>query len=96
MGFFANRLRPDYLLRRVLGVRTADGKGAKVTKLTKGEVLMANIGSTAAGAKVRDVKLDAAILTLNAPACTAVNEKIAISRRIEKHWRLIGWAHIRA
>jgi translation initiation factor 2 subunit 3 len=84
------------LLRRVLGVRTADGKGAKVTKLAKGEVLMANIGSTSAGAKVRDVKLDAAILTLTTPACTAIGEKIAISRRIEKHWRLIGWAHIRA
>lgn len=38
-----------YLLRRLLGVKTADGKQAKVAKLAKNEVLMANIGSTATG-----------------------------------------------
>ncbi|KAF2159072.1 hypothetical protein M409DRAFT_30491 [Zasmidium cellare ATCC 36951] len=83
-----------YLLRRLLGVKTADGKQAKVAKLTKNEVLMVNIGSTATGAKVVAVRADAAKLQLTSPACTAVNEKIALSRRIEKHWRLIGWATI--
>lgn len=83
-----------YLLRRLLGVKTADGKQAKVAKLTKNEVLMVNIGSTATGAKVLAVRADAAKLQLTSPACTAVNEKIALSRRIEKHWRLIGWATI--
>ncbi|VDN38225.1 unnamed protein product [Gongylonema pulchrum] len=29
------------------------------------------------------------------PICTEVNEKISLSRRIEKHWRLIGWGTIR-
>jgi translation initiation factor 2 subunit 3 len=84
------------LLRRILGVRSTDGKGAKVTKLTKDEVLMVNIGSTSTGAKVAGVKLDAAILLLTTPTCTQVGEKIALSRRIEKHWRLIGWGHINA
>ncbi|CAG8256957.1 unnamed protein product [Penicillium salamii] len=83
-----------FLLRRLLGVKTADGKQAKVAKLTKNEVLMVNIGSTATGAKVLGVKADAAKLSLTSPACTEVGEKIAISRRIEKHWRLIGWANI--
>merc|ERR1712093_292114 len=83
-----------YLLRRLLGVKTADGKQAKVAKLAKNEVLMVNIGSTATGAKVMGVKADAAKLTLTNPACTAIGEKIALSRRIEKHWRLIGWANI--
>lgn len=32
-----------YLLRRLLGVKTADGKQAKVAKLTKNEVLMVNM-----------------------------------------------------
>lgn len=36
-----------FLLRRLLGVKTTDGKQAKVAKLTKNEVLMVNIGSTA-------------------------------------------------
>ena len=80
-----------FLLRRLLGVKTADGKQAKVAKLTKNEILMVNIGSTAAGAKVIAVKADAAKLQLTNPACTALGEKIALSRRIEKHWRLIGW-----
>ncbi|KAB8301996.1 hypothetical protein MFRU_021g00200 [Monilinia fructicola] len=85
-----------YLLRRLLGVKTADGKQAKVTKLTKNEVLMVNIGSTATGAKVMAVKQDAAKLLLTNPACTNIGEKVALSRRIEKHWRLIGWATIAA
>jgi translation initiation factor 2 subunit 3 len=36
-----------FLLRRLLGVKTTDGKQAKVTKLVKSEILMVNIGSTA-------------------------------------------------
>lgn len=83
-----------FLLRRLLGVKTADGKQAKVAKLTKNEVLMVNIGSTATGAKVIAVKADVAKLQLTSPACTQDGEKIALSRRIEKHWRLIGWATI--
>ncbi|CRG87990.1 Eukaryotic translation initiation factor 2 subunit gamma [Talaromyces islandicus] len=83
-----------FLLRRLLGVKSADGKQAKVAKLSKNEVLMVNIGSTATGAKVVGVKADAAKLVLTNPACTNIGEKIAISRRIEKHWRLIGWANI--
>jgi translation initiation factor 2 subunit 3 len=83
-----------FLLRRLLGVKTADGKQAKVAKLAKNEILMVNIGSTATGAKVMGVKADAAKLSLTSPACTEIGEKIALSRRIEKHWRLIGWANI--
>ncbi|THW81043.1 eukaryotic translation initiation factor 2 gamma subunit [Aureobasidium pullulans] len=85
-----------FLLRRLLGVKTADGKQAKVAKLAKNEVLMVNIGSTATGAKVVAVKADAARLQLTSPACTEIGEKVALSRRIEKHWRLIGWATILA
>jgi len=85
-----------FLLRRLLGVKTEDGKQAKVSKLAKNEVLMVNIGSTATGAKVLGVKADVAKLSLTSPACTEIGEKIALSRRIEKHWRLIGWANITA
>lgn len=86
-----------FLLRRLLGVKTTEGKqGTKVSKLAANEILMVNIGSTAAGAKVLAVKGDAAKLQLTTPACTAIGEKIALSRRIEKHWRLIGWGKITA
>jgi translation initiation factor 2 subunit 3 len=88
-------LEVDYfLLRRLLGVKTEDGEQVKVGKLTKNELLMVNIGSTAAGAKVINVKADAAKLSLTTPNCTKVGEKVAISRRHERHWRLIGWATI--
>lgn len=85
-----------FLLRRLLGVKTEEGKQAKVSKLAKNEVLMVNIGSTATGAKVLAIKADVAKLSLTSPACTEIGEKIALSRRIEKHWRLIGWAVITA
>ena len=34
-------------------------------------------------------------ITLTQPVCTQENEKIALSRRVDKHWRLIGWGEIR-
>jgi translation initiation factor 2 subunit 3 len=51
---------------------------------------MCNVGSTATGAKVLAVKADICKLSLTQPACTELGEKVALSRRIEKHWRLIG------
>ncbi|KAJ3182216.1 hypothetical protein HDU85_003258 [Gaertneriomyces sp. JEL0708] len=84
-----------FLLRRLLGVKSEDKKQAKVQKLTKGEVLMVNIGSTSTGGRVLSVKEDMAKIVLNTPACTEIGEKIALSRRIVKHWRLIGWGTIR-
>ena len=106
-----------FLLRRLLGVRTeGDKKAAKVClnssvahfqvqKLSKGEVLMVNIGSLSTGGRVTAVKADLAKITLTQPVCTEVcvlvvpswqqGEKIALSRRVERHWRLIGWGQIR-
>ena len=60
-------------------------RAVKVGKLTKNELLMVNIRSTAAGAKVINVKADAAKLSLTTPTCTEIEEKIAISRRHERH-----------
>mmetsp|Transcript_20526 Transcript_20526/g.29461 ORF Transcript_20526/g.29461 Transcript_20526/m.29461 type:complete len:498 (+) Transcript_20526:102-1595(+) len=90
-----------YLLRRLLGVKTTEGtKQAKVQKLSKGEVLMVNIGSTATGGKVVKVLEGpsgepVARIVLTQPVCTQEGEKIALSRRVDKHWRLIGWGEIR-
>jgi translation initiation factor 2 subunit 3 len=85
-----------FLMKRLLGVKTADGKQAKIEKLSKNDMLMVNIGSTSTGGKVLAVKKDAAKLALTSPACTAPGEKVALSRRYEKHWRLIGWATVAA
>ena len=48
-----------FLLRRLLGVKTdGDGKQGKVQKLTKGEILMVNIGSTSTGDRIVATKVD--------------------------------------
>jgi translation initiation factor 2 gamma subunit (eIF-2gamma) len=79
-----------FLLRRLLGVKTEDKKQTKVAKLVKGELLLINIGSTSTGGRVLSVKADLAKIQLTSPACTEIGEKVALSRRIEKHWRLVG------
>ena len=87
-----------YLLRRLLGVKTSDGgKGAKVAKLEKNEMLLVNIGSTSTGGRVLACKDDdhRARIELSTPVCTQQGEKVALSRRVDKHWRLIGWGQIR-
>ena len=60
----------------------------QVQKLTKGEMLMVNIGSTSTGGRVVAVAGDAvAKFSLTAPVCTQEDEKIALSRRVEGNWR---------
>eukprot|EP00172_Hildenbrandia_rubra_P003361 Plantae.Rhodophyta-Hildenbrandia_rubra.ctg5271.p1 GENE.Plantae.Rhodophyta-Hildenbrandia_rubra.ctg5271~~Plantae.Rhodophyta-Hildenbrandia_rubra.ctg5271.p1 ORF type:complete len:463 (+),score=79.52 Plantae.Rhodophyta-Hildenbrandia_rubra.ctg5271:80-1468(+) len=84
-----------YLLRRLLGMKTeGQRKQSKVQKLTKGEILMVNIGSTSTGGRVLAVKGDLAKFGLQKPVCTSKGEKIALSRRVDNHWRLIGWGQI--
>ncbi|KAJ2818168.1 eukaryotic translation initiation factor 2 subunit gamma, partial [Coemansia furcata] len=82
------------LLRRLLGVKTDSKKQSKVAHLAKNEVIMVNIGSTAVGARILGVKDDLAKLMLKDPACADKGDNVALSRRIESHWRLIGWASI--
>lgn len=45
---------------------------------------------------LRQVKGDLAKLQLTSPVCTKEGEKLALSRRVEKHWRLIGWGKIQS
>jgi len=48
---------------------------------------MVNIGSLSTGGRVLAVKADLAKIVLTQPVCTETGEKIALSRRVEKHWR---------
>ncbi|CAO3623602.1 unnamed protein product [Cunninghamella blakesleeana] len=84
-----------FLLRRLLGVKTDDKKQAKVSKLSKNELLLVNIGSVSTGGRVVGVKADLAKIVLTGPTCTEVGDKVALSRKIERHWRLIGWGKIK-
>lgn len=57
--------------------------------MSKNEVLMVNIGSLSTGGRVIAVKADLAKVGLTNPVCTEIGEKIALSRRVEKHWRYV-------
>lgn len=94
-GIFVKLEVSYYLLKRLLGVRTeGDKKAAKVQKLVKNEVLLVNIGSLSTGGRVIATKVDLAKIALTNPVCTEIGEKVALSRRVENHWRLIGWGQI--
>ena len=65
----------------------------KVAKLSKGEVLMLNIGSMCTGARVVAVKADLAKLQLTSPVCTKVrrcNLRRGEFRARETHPPVIG------
>lgn len=85
-----------YLASRLLGVKADDPKKAKVTKLIVGETLFVNIGASQTGGRLLAVKGSTVTIALTTPACTEKGEKIALSRRIDKHWRLIGWGKVKA
>ena len=79
------------MIRCLLGVCTeGDKKVAKVSKLSKNEVLMVNIGSLTSGERVITVKADLAKFSLINPVCTAMGEKIAISKRVMGYCGLSG------
>jgi translation initiation factor 2 gamma subunit (eIF-2gamma) len=84
-----------FLLSKLLGVKGDGENKGKIQKLAKGEVLMVNIGSTSTGGRIIAVKKDLAKIALTQPVCTDIGEKLALSRRVEKHFRLIGWGKIR-
>lgn len=84
------------LLLRILGLKTSAPKQSKIFNLQKDEILMLNIGSTSTGGRIFAMKGDLAKVSLVSPVCTSIGQKVAISRRIESHWRLIGWGSIRS
>jgi len=62
--------------------------------LSKKENIQVNIGSTVTTATVMSVEQDVCRITLNQPVCCDIDEKVTISRRIDRNWRLIGWGKI--
>jgi translation initiation factor 2 subunit 3 len=48
---------------------------------------MINVGSTSVGGKVLAVKADLAKIQFFTPVCAQEGEKVALSRRVDRHWR---------
>ncbi|CAF0826576.1 unnamed protein product [Rotaria sp. Silwood1] len=83
------------LLRRAFGVHNNSSREPpKISKLCQTEVLLINIGSLSTGGRVLSIKNDLAKIQLTKPVCAEINEKLALSRRINGHYRLIGWGEI--
>ena len=82
------------LFRLLLGVVGSKQAPDKITPLKLKEVLLVNVGSTSTGAQVVGIKDEYASLILKEPVCTTIGERIALSRKVDRTWRLIGWATI--
>lgn len=83
----------------MLGVKNeggADKNRSKVQKLKVDEILLINIGSTSLGGKVVSFNSDVARIQFMNPVCANPGEKIAMSRRIDRNFRLIGWGQIKS
>ncbi|GKT35131.1 Eukaryotic translation initiation factor 2 subunit gamma [Aduncisulcus paluster] len=88
------------LLTKLLGVKTGKSERLKVvSKLEEDEKLLLNIGSTSVIGKVTTVETEqdsikATVVLTNTIVCCDVGEKVALSRKVAKHWRLVGWGRI--
>ena len=60
-------------------------------ELVKNEIVRINIGTTSTSGEVVGIKNDLIQIYLSHPVCTEMKEKVAISRQIDKKWRLVGW-----
>ena len=85
-----------FLMRQYVGVKfDAVDQTRKVQGLQEGEILQVNIGALSTGGRVLRAKGNLARLTLTQPVCTSIGETLALSRRVEKHFRLIGWGEVK-
>ncbi|CAD24940.1 EUKARYOTIC TRANSLATION INITIATION FACTOR 2 (eIF2) [Encephalitozoon cuniculi GB-M1] len=65
------------------------------SKLKEGEHVLLNIGSTTTGSVIGRINETSGEFDLVKPACCEIGERIAISRKINNHWRLIGHGEIK-
>ena len=78
------------LLKRVVG--TIEEKA--VEKIKKSEPLMLTIGTATTVGIVSESHGDIISVKLKLPVCAEIGQRIAISRRIDSRWHLIGYGEI--
>lgn len=82
-------------LKRIVGSKEESSKATKIDTIKEGETLLINIGSTSCGGTVMSVKDNMARIQLTKHVCANMEGKIALSRKIERNFRLIGWGDIK-
>jgi len=79
-----------HLLKRVVGTRDL----RRVEPIRKNEMLALNIGTAATLGIVSSIKSNEAHIQLKFPICVDIGNRVAISRRVLGHWRLIGYGAV--
>ncbi|MDR0767693.1 MAG: translation initiation factor IF-2 subunit gamma, partial [Methanosarcinales archaeon] len=74
------------LLKRVVGVTNE----SEINEIKTSEPLMLNIGTATTVGVVTSARKDLAEVKLKRPVCVEKGARVAISRRIDSRWRLIG------
>ena len=84
------------LFGQLLGSKS-NGLDNQIKPVIKNEVLLINVGTTSTGCKVLNINTSLSLikLELNKAVCTSIGEKVALSRRINNKFRLIGWGDIK-
>ena len=80
------------LLERVVGV---DGEGGKIEAIKTREPLMLTVGTATTVGTVASARAAVVDLKLRLPVCAKPGQRVAISRRVENRWRLIGHGTIK-
>ncbi|MDI9393896.1 MAG: translation initiation factor IF-2 subunit gamma [Euryarchaeota archaeon] len=75
-----------HLLERVVGVSREE----KINEIKTSEPLMLNIGTATTVGVVTSARKNEAQVALKRPISAAIGARVAISRRIDSRWRLIG------
>jgi translation initiation factor 2 subunit 3 len=86
-----NLLITRNLMERVVGSETQ----AMVHNIEMNENLMLSVGTAKTVGKVTKVSKKGIQVDLRLPVCAEINTRIAISRQIERRWRLIGWGIVK-
>ena len=79
-------------LKRIVGTKE---DGARIENIRPDEILLINIGSTSCGGNVVTVSNNFARILLSKHVCANNEDKIALSRKIDRNFRLIGWGVIK-
>lgn len=80
------------LLKRLMGQIRDENS---ILGFSKNEIVMINICSSSTGGKILKKKNQLIEFQLTTPICSEFGDKVTLSKRIDKHWRLIGWGIFR-
>ena len=81
------------LLKRLMNVKRKDGDDS-VGEVKLHEMLLVSVNACSVGGKVVEINGNEVMFELNVPICCEIREKVAVSRKIGKNVRLIGFGEV--